>query len=524
MPPRYPNLRRNSYAAAMVAPPNVGEIPSEANITSDDARSIGKRAMGGAVWVLLAFFAGRALGIATNLVLARLLSPDDFGLVGFSMIMIGAFTTLQDLGVPASIVYSKRTITTIGGTALTINVVAAGVLFAAAVMISPFLASIGGSDDIAPVAIVLAFGLIVSALGSVQRALLVKELAFRRKFIPDFVPLIASGITSITLAFLGFGAWSLVIGYLVKMGMSTLLLWSLSSIRPWPRFDWPVARELLSYGKHVSMTSVVGFVALNVDYFIVGHTFGTYDLGLYTLAFTISNLSAIAIGQTTQTVMFPAYARIRDNTDALLNTFGNTFTLVSVLSIASAIALFVAGPTFVPLVFGDKWQGIGPPLRVLAIYSCLRTIAMGFSPLYRAVGRPNLEFRLNLVRLVLMIPLMLYLTRYGLVGVPFGFVIMAAVFVPMNGLMMCKTLKLPMRWIWQLSQTHVAGAAVAALVILTWSVALDNGPVGALVEAAVATSAYLLTVVLLERRILRAGQAAVRSVLTRRGRLMKRAT
>lgn len=509
-------MRRTSYAAAVVAPPNVGELPPEASLTNEDARSIGKRAMGGAVWVLLAFFAGRTLGIATNLVLARLLSPDDFGLVGFSMIMIGAFTTLQDLGVPASIVYSKRNVAAIGNTALSINVIAATVLFGAALLISPFLASIGGDEDIAPVAIVLAFGLIVSALGSVQRALLVKELAFRRKFIPDFVPLIVSGIASITLAFLGFGAWSLVIGYLAKETMSTLLLWSLSPLRPRPHFDWPIARELLGYGKHVSMTSVVGFVALNVDYFIVGHAFGTYDLGLYSLAFTISNLSAIAIGQTTQTVMFPAYSRIRDNIDELLRAFGNTFTLVSILSITAAIALFVAGPTFVPLVFGDRWRGIGPPLQMLAIYSCLRTIAMGFSPLYRAVGRPNLEFRLNLVRLVLMVPLMLYLTRYGLVGVPLGFVIMAAIFVPMNGIMMCRTLQLPTSWLMQLARPHLAGAAAATLVIVTWNVMADSGPLGALLEASAAIAVYALTVCVLDRQIPRAGQAAVASVLARR--------
>ena len=499
--------------ATTVALPNAGKQSRPAGSTVDEVRAVNRSATEGAVWVLLAFFAARTLGIATNLVLARLLSPDEFGLVSFSMILIGAFTTLQDLGVPASIVYNKRDISVIGGTALTINIVASLALFGVALLVSPMLARIGGDADIAPIAVALAIGLIISALGSVQRAMLVKELAFRRKFVPDSVPLIVSGITSIAFAFLGFGAWSLVIGYIVKVSMSTLLLWSLSPVRPWPRLDLSIARELLGYGKHVSMTSIVGFIGINIDYFIVGHSFGTYDLGLYALAFTISNLPCVAIGQTTQAVMFPAYARIRDDTDGLLTTFANTFTLVSILSVSAAIALFVAGPIFVPLVLGNKWSGISGPLQALAIYSGFRSIAMGFSPFYRAIGRPNLEFRLNLVRIVLMIPLMVYLTRYGLIGVPVAYVMMAAIFVPLNGVMMSRTMRLPKDWLPRLAGPHLVGSLAAACVITGWKLTRDIGPIESLLVTMFAICAYLLAVVLLDRQILSTGRAAIVSRL-----------
>jgi PST family polysaccharide transporter len=495
--------RSGSVDASIGADGHSMSVPSSHD---NSARSVGRRAASGAIWVFLTFAAGRSLGVINNIILARLLSPDDFGLVSFSMILIGAFTILQDLGVPASIVYSRHDIRTIGATALTINLAASSLLLAATVAVAPFLANAGGDDAIASVVVVLAIGLVISSLGSVQRAMLIKELAFRRKFIPDFVPLIVSGVVSITLAFLGLGAWSLVIGYLVKVGMTTTLLWSLSAVRPRPHFEWSIARDLLGYGKHVSIASIVGFVGINADYFIVGHQLGTFDLGLYTLAFTISNLPCSLIGQVASTTMFPAYAQIRDDRESVLRLFADVFTVVSVLAIPAGIGIFVAGPAFIPIVFGDKWAGIERPLQVLAIYGALRTMATGFAPLYNALGHPSIDWRLNLVRIALLIPLMLLLLRYGLIGIPIAYVLLASVFIPANATIMSRVLQVPAGWFLRLIAPQLAGVAFAGLLIGLSSAAAPgatNGsdPVGAIVVTLLAILTYIATVTALNRRV-----------------------
>lgn len=508
------------HMAESVAVTIVGTSRPPVVSLDDEARDVGTRTATGAVWVSLAIVAGRTLGLVTNLILARILSPDDFGLVSFAMILIGAFTVLQDLGVPASIVYSKRDIRDIGATALTINVTASVLLFGTTLVVAPFLARMSGEDGVAPIAVVLAIGLLISSFGSVQRALLDKHLAFRRKFVPEIVPLIGSGLTSVILALNGFGAWSLVGGYLVKSGLSTLLLWSMSSVRPLPRFQRSVARDLLSYGKHVSLTAIVGFIGVNADYFIVGHSLGTYDLGLYVLAFTIANMPCAIIGQVVTTVMFPAYTHIREDRTALIQLFEDVFIVVSVLAVPAGIGIWVAGPAYVPIVFGERWAEIREPLRILAIYGVLRTISMGFAPIYKAIGRPGENWRLNLIRIAILVPLMLYLIRYGLIGIGIAYVVISVIFIPMNALRLGRFLRMTRAWFFRLVAPQLVSVSVAVIVILVWDTSRlrtigDSEQINTALLSIAAIIAYLVAVIMLNPRALHFARSGTHVVSSR---------
>ena len=485
------------------------------------AAPVGRKAAGGAVWVFLAFAVGRALGFATSLILARLLVPEDFGLVSFAMVLIGGLNVLQDLGVRSAIIYTERDVRTVAGTALTLNVASAALLFGVSVLLSPWLAALGNADAIGPIVVTLAFGLVISSFDSIQRALLVKDLAFRRKFLPDLAPLFVSGILSIVLAFLGFGVWSLVYGYLAKAVATTLLFWYVSEIRPRPAFQWPIARELFQYGKHVSLASIVGFIGINADYFIVGHTLGTFALGLYTLAFTISNLPCIAVGQAISTVMFPAYSRVRGDTGQLVRLFEDAFSLVCALAIPAGIGIFVCGPAWVSVLFGEKWSGIERPLQLLAIYGGVRTIAMGFAPFYNAIGRPGIDWRINVARLFVLVPLMAFSVRYGLIGIPVSYLIVASIFVPLNAVVLTRTVGLPLRWLLRLTAPQVVGTLLAMLVITISSAlpvvrAAAADAAGSLLVAILAIVAYAATVVSMNPRIVTLARMGTFAALPRR--------
>jgi lipopolysaccharide exporter len=403
-----------------------------------DTSSLERRAAGGALWVLLAFAASRLLGFATNLVLARLLSPAEFGVVGFAMVAIGAFTLLQDVGTPAAIVYGRRDAREIGGTALTINLGAALLLFGVLAVAAPSLALLGGDEAIGPIAIALALGLVISAAGSVQNALLVKELALRRKFVPDVVPLILSGVLSIALALAGFGVWSLVYGYLARAAATTSLLWWLSSVRPWPRFDRAAAAELLGYGRHVSLSTIVGFATMNIDYFLIGHFLGPTELGLYTMAFVIATLPSKATAELAVKVVFPAYARLTDDGAALWRLFGRVLAIVGGLSLPIALALGVGAPYFVPLLLSEKWAAIVPPLQVLAVLGLLQSIGYNFPAAFKAIGRPGALWKLNLVKLALVGPGMFLVVHDGITAVAVIHVVSEAVVLPIYAILLAR--------------------------------------------------------------------------------------
>jgi O-antigen/teichoic acid export membrane protein len=193
------------------------------------APGLAHRTVTGAAWATLAFVAARALSYGSNLVLARLLAPADFGLVSFAMIFIGASALLQDLGVAAAIVHSGRDPRAVAGTALTINVVAALALFGVVVLATPLVASMQADPATPMVLIALAVTVVITAFGSVQNALLTKQLAYRRKFWPDSVPYAVGGAVSVVMALYGFGVWSLVVGNLLRVSTSCSGCWSRSA-------------------------------------------------------------------------------------------------------------------------------------------------------------------------------------------------------------------------------------------------------------------------------------------------------
>jgi O-antigen/teichoic acid export membrane protein len=488
---------------------------------SAEATTLAGRAVRGTFWVMLTFGVLKSLGFLTNLVLARLLAPADFGLVAFAMIAIRALALLRDLGVPEALVYDKQDIRQVGGTALTINVAMAFGLAAVIVVTAPYLAQIGGHDEIATIVMVLAVGLVAEAAGSVQRAWFDRELAFRRAFLPGTVPVAVSALVSIGLAFNGFGAWSLVFGYLARTVSSTLVLWLFSGIRPWPAFDWPIARRLLSYGQHVSYNSLMGFVNSNLDYFIIGAVLGATQLGTYTLALTLAVLPSTMVSENVATSTFPAYTRLRDDMGSLRRMFLDTSNLVTFITLLLAIGMFICTPTWVPFLLGEKWLPAVGVLLILIPFGVARALSYNFNPLYKAVGRPDLVWKLRLIRLLLTGPVLALAVRGGIEGVALGQVGLQLVFVGLNAVRLTGAIGVPFSQYLHELRGPGAGAAAALtatalLQATTVGLELGRSPAGALLLCAVVTTIYLVVSAAMDRRLLVLSQAALAGLLVRR--------
>jgi O-antigen/teichoic acid export membrane protein len=435
------------------------------------ASSIGSRATQGALWTALAFGVTRASTLAINLLLARFLGPSDLGTVSFAMIFIGVLLLLQDLGVPAAIIYGTRSAREVAGTALTMNVTMALAFTVVVIAVSPWLAQWGNDPIIQPVVIALAAGLVVTAVGSVQNAVLTRELAFKRKAAPDVAPAIVGGIVSIILALLGFGVWSLVVGQLVKVTGTTALLWIVSSVRPRPEFRLPVARDLFRYGRHASLASIVGFVAGNSDFIIVGALMGSYALGVYTLAYNLASLPSTLVTQVIVTVLFPALSAVRQqqtDTRALLST---SFHATVALSTVMGLGIFVCTPSYITLLLTERWAEVIAPLQLLAAFGVLRSIGSWTAPIFKATGRPDLEWRLSLTRLVLHVLLMLALAGYGINGIAASHLIIGFIFVVAALVLVGRITELGTRGIWLLMRPHLLGGvpvvALLALIVST---------------------------------------------------------
>ncbi len=396
-----------------------------AETASDNTDNLGNRAARGSAWTMIALLIGRALSFASNLVLARMLSPADFGLVSFAMLLVNAFGVVQDLGTQAAVIYSGRDPQRTAATALTLNVVVAALLFVGMETGAPLLAAFGGSADVTPVARALAIGLVVTALGQVQDALFVRRLAFGKKVIADVLPLFASATVSIIAALAGWGAWSLVAGYLVKALANTGLLWGLSPNRLWPGFDRTVAAELIGYGKHVSATGIIAFGGLNTDYLVVQRFLGMEALGIYTMAFVIGSLPSTILARGIGRPLFAAYSRARSDASALAALFENGLLVVSALAFPVGIMVIVGAP-LIPTLVGDKWAAAVLPLQILVIWSVAACIRAPFPSLLKAVGRPDLEWKISVAGTVALPTFIAGAVWFGIAGVAVTHVLGAA--------------------------------------------------------------------------------------------------
>ena len=380
--------------------------------------SLAQKAAYGIAWVALSAVIIRLFNFVTKIVLARLLAPADFGLLAIGLLAVNSMGLLRDLGFGAALIYKKDdTDHTAANTAFILLPIVASVLFALAYLSAPYVALFFDNAAVEPIIRVLALTFVISSFGTVPSMLLEKELKFKKKVLPETVPVAGYACVTIGLALHGYGVWSLVYGQIVSAVLMAVMIWVASDWRPTFRFDREVARELFGYGKHILGASVVIFLITNIDDAIVGRMLGMEALGFYTIAYTISNLPATQITHLVSRVMFPTYSKLQDDQDALRRAYLKTLKYVSMLSIPAAFGTFVIAPDFVSVVLGEKWMPAVPALQVLCIFGLLRSIAATFGPIFQATGNPKILRDISILKLILLLILIFPLTiEYGILG------------------------------------------------------------------------------------------------------------
>jgi PST family polysaccharide transporter/lipopolysaccharide exporter len=171
------------------------------------------------------------------------------------------------------------------------------------------------------------------------------------------------------------------------------------------RLDRAIASELLSYGKFITGSSIVLFIAMEVDSAVIGKVLGTEQLGFYTLAFMIANLATANLSRVASTIMMPAYSKLQADVPALRRAYLRTLALVMFLVLPAACGLVVVAGPLLELIYGAKWLPATAPLQILALFGLFRALASFSGFLFEGIGMPKIGFQLGVVRLVVIAPL-----------------------------------------------------------------------------------------------------------------------
>jgi len=477
-----------------------------------------RAAIHGTAWRYLAFFSGKLMLFISTVVLARLLSKDDFGVVGFAVTTIGFLDVMSDLGVaPALIYHSEDEDTSV--TAFWLGLLIGVALFAITWFAAPLVGLFFQDPRAIPVTRVLALSYPINALGNTHEAVLQKKLAFGRTFIPDLVQAMSKGLISIVLAFLSFGAWSLIGGQLGGMAVGAVIFWVVTRWRPAFSFDPKIARSLLSYGLKIVSVDLLGILLLNLDYLLVGRYLGAANLGIYTLAFRMPDLLILQFARILSVVIFPIYTRMRDVPGSLTKGFSMTTRYVSLVTVPLGLGLALVADPFIMTIFTAKWAEAIPVVRAIAIYAMLLSLAYNAGSVYKAQGRPQVLTMLGLVRFAMLLPALFWATSVAgsIVAVGWMQALVALLGGAVNLYIATRIIKLPLAQLFAaLRPALLAGFFLAGAVVLILFLSRDMSAwIQLTLSIIFGALAYMSALWVFQRDVLQAAGLQIRSAISR---------
>jgi O-antigen/teichoic acid export membrane protein len=370
--------------------------------------TVGKQVLRGSLISYGSFLTGKVLTFVSTLILARLLVPHDFGLVGYALLVLGFLYVLKNLGMGTALIYRQDLTDDEAGEIFVIAMAAALLFTGIAWVLAPAAAAFFSDPRITLMIRVLGFTFVINALGDVHNAQLQKRMRFGRRFVPSLFFSITKGSASIGLALGGLGYWSLVWGQLAGDTVSTVVCWALFPWLPRLRLHWSFLGWVLRYGMHIALLEIVGLILLNTDNVIVGRTLGGAALGMYALAYTIPQMLTISLSGAVSQAVFPAFATIQGDLQALRQGYLKVLRYTALVLMPIGLGFCAVAPAFVHAFYKPVWWPMIPATQALALYATIYAVGWSASDIYMAIGRPDLQWKLDSAQAVILIPTLLF--------------------------------------------------------------------------------------------------------------------
>jgi PST family polysaccharide transporter len=417
------------------------------------------------VWAGVTMASSRIVTLIATLILARLLVPADFGVFAVGLLIINYFDRVKDMGVGAGLIYRREPWDRVARTGLPLVVVSSAVLSALAYALAPFAANFFDDQRIVGVLRGLALVLFISGVASVPDAKLRRGMDFRRRLVPELAASIVKNGVAVGLAWAGVGVMSLVWGQLVGTLVQAVLYWALCGWRPRIGWDPWMARALLRYGVPSSLVAVFSVFIENIDYLVVGHRLGPEQLGYYSMAYRLPELSILAVCITASQVFFPAFSRLQHDLPRLQEVYLRAARYIATFTLPVGAAMMVLAPEIVLALFGPRWEASIPVLRLIAVFAAISSMSFHAGELYKATGRPGILNTLAVGEIILLFPVLWVAGGHSIVAVAWAMCAGAA------GLTVARLLIAA--HIIQLNRRDLAGAFVPGLLIALGVAILD---------------------------------------------------
>jgi len=360
---------------------------------------------------------GHLFAFARTLILARLLDPREFGLMGLAFIAIAAAEVLSQTGFNRAVVQIKDDPKPYLETLWVVAVVRGLAMAALVSLIAPAVAHFFHTPEVVSIIRVVSLRFVLMGISSPAWYLLERDLKMTRYAMPSLVGSFLDLCVTTVLAFRWHSVWAMVVGYLTGASALMLMTYVVAPILIRPRFDLERARRLYAFGKHIFRYEFLTFFIQQSDRAAIARLADATSLGLYTFAVRLATMPAMALQIFALKVVFPAFARLQEEPARAREAFMRVMRLLCLFSFPVAAGMAAIAPEMVPIVFGDRWRPMIPAFRILCLLGLATTIEQTAGTVGSGLGRPEMAARASFLRVILialaLVPAVIY---YGIAG------------------------------------------------------------------------------------------------------------
>lgn len=377
----------------------------DADSSTEHVAHIGRQAGRGLTWSLLGTFGTKFGSFAVGLIMARLLSPADFGVYAVAVAAAAFAMYVNDVGIIAACVQWRGKLEDIAPTASVIAAVSSLLAYAAIWLCAPSFATLAGVPDAAPVVRLLSLIIVIDGITGVQSAALMRRFQQDKLTKANMIGWVANTAVTLPMAFGGSGAYSFVCGQLAGAVVTGVIVFMMAKLPIQVGFDRAVTKKLLKFGLPWAATLGIEAILVNADFVIVGNVLGAGALGFYMLAFNISNWVPGLVGTAVRYVALPSFSRLAEHDpEALQMGVRRSVPILVTAVLPVAVLMATLAPQMIDVLYGEKWGPSAVVLRYLAALMVVRMLTAFAIDILASVGSTKATTWLNAGWAVALLP------------------------------------------------------------------------------------------------------------------------
>lgn len=394
----------------------------------------------GVFWSSVERFSVQGIQFVVMLVMARLLSPEDYGVVGMLAVFVSLAQAFVDGGFSQALIRKKDRTEVDNSTVFYFNIVVSVTIYVCLYISAPLISRFYEMPSLTPYTRVICLSIIINSLSIVQRAIYSAKIDFKTQTKASIISVIISGIVGVYLAYKGFGPWALVWQQISNLGINTFFLWIYSSWRPIRSFSWKSFNELFGFGSKLLATSILNSIYSNVYTIVIGKMFSASSLGYYTRAEHFANLPSSNFTSVFQRVTFPILCKVQDDLPRLENIYRRLLRASTFVIFPCMIGLAAVAEPMISILLGDKWETTAYLLRILCFGLMWYPMHAINLDILQVKGRSDLFLKLEIYKKIIAIIILFIAAPFGLEALCYSKIVSSLICLYINNIYTSKIL------------------------------------------------------------------------------------